>query len=128
MFSCALLGCLTVLSRRLGCFLGQHHEHKVDVGSARSLATIGVAQTQRDDVSGRETVFQIADELADCLWLILRLADVTKIDLARSLEAKVAAAAVKYPVAKAFGRADKYTAYLTQTESPERSGDGPIGA
>lgn len=54
---------------------------------------------------------EVADELADCLWLVLRLAGVTGIDLAESLEVKVAAAAIKYPVDKAYGRPDKYTAY-----------------
>jgi len=82
-------------------------------------------QARLDDPSQKR---RIADELADCFWVILRLADVTQIDLAEALEAKVSAAAVKYPIDKAFGRSDKYTAYLPQTESPERSGEGSIGA
>ncbi len=64
----------------------------------------------------------VADELADCLWLLLRMADVTGIDLASSLEAKVEAAGVKYPVAKAYGRPDKYTAYTD--ESKDQMPDG----
>jgi len=59
-----------------------------------------------------------AHELADCLWLLLRLADVSGIDLAASLEEKVALAALKYPVDKAYGRHDKYTAYLTPELPP----------
>jgi dCTP diphosphatase len=59
---------------------------------------------------------KVADELADCLWLILRLADVIGIDLASTLVAKVADAARKYPVALARGRADKYTAYLSKLD------------
>ncbi len=54
---------------------------------------------------------EIAHELADCLWLILRLGEVCKIDLAASLEEKVKLAAIKYPVDLSFGRSDKYTAY-----------------
>jgi dCTP diphosphatase len=52
-------------------------------------------------------------ELADCLWLVLRLADVCEIDLAAALQEKVALAALKYPVDRAYGRADKYTRYQT---------------
>jgi dCTP diphosphatase len=54
---------------------------------------------------------EIAHELADCLWVILRLADVCQVDLARSLEEKVSLAALKYPAELSRGRADKYTAY-----------------
>ena len=56
----------------------------------------------------------VADELADCLWLLLRLSDVIGIDLASSLAVKVEAAGVKYPVAKSYGRPDKYTAYADE--------------
>lgn len=51
-------------------------------------------------------------ELADCLWLLLRLGDVCGIDLAAALEEKVALAGLKYPVEQAYGRPDKYTRYL----------------
>lgn len=54
---------------------------------------------------------ELAHELADCLWLLLRMADVCSIDLASSLREKVELAALKYPVDKAFGRPDKYTKY-----------------
>ncbi len=53
----------------------------------------------------------VAHELADCLWVILRLADVCGVDLASSLAEKVALAGLKYPVEQSRGRADKYTAY-----------------
>jgi dCTP diphosphatase len=68
-------------------------------------------RTLLDDPARRQ---EVAEELADCLWLILRLADVMKIDLASTLVAKVADAARKYPVELARGRADKYTAYLSK--------------
>ena len=54
----------------------------------------------------------LAHELADCFWLILRLADVCRVDLAASLEEKVALAARKYPIEQSRGRPDKYTSYL----------------
>ena len=53
----------------------------------------------------------LAHELADCLWVLLRLADVCGIDLASSLVEKLGLAALKYPVDRSFGRPDKYTAY-----------------
>jgi dCTP diphosphatase len=53
----------------------------------------------------------LAHELADCLWVLLRLSDVCGIDLASSLLEKVKLAALKYPVEKAYGRPDKYTRY-----------------
>ncbi len=58
----------------------------------------------------------VADEVADCLWLLLRLADVVGFDLAAALAEKVEAAGKKYPVELARGRADKYTAYRDRTE------------
>ena len=67
-----------------------------------------------------ESFREFAHELADCLWLVLRLADVTGIDLASSLRQKLALAALKYPVEKAYGRPDKYTAY----EGPPDRGQG----
>ena len=54
---------------------------------------------------------ELAHELADCLWLLLRMADVCSIDLASSLREKMELAALKYPVDKAYGRPDKYTKY-----------------
>lgn len=63
-----------------------------------------------------ETHRAVAHELADCLWLILRLADVCRIDLATSLREKVEEAGRKYPVELAFGRADKYTRYTQPAE------------
>jgi dCTP diphosphatase len=54
---------------------------------------------------------ELAHELADCLWLLLRLGDVCRVDLAAALEEKVALAALKYPIEKAYGRSEKYTHY-----------------
>jgi dCTP diphosphatase len=62
---------------------------------------------------------ELAHELADCLWLLLRLADVCRVDLASSLREKVDLAALKYPIDRSYGRPDKYTSYL----SPEERSD-----
>jgi len=52
---------------------------------------------------------KIAEELADVLIYALEFANATGLDAAAAIEAKMAANAVKYPVEKARGRADKYT-------------------
>lgn len=55
---------------------------------------------------------ELAHELADCFWLLLRMADVCGIDVSGSLREKLELAAAKYPVDRAYGRSDKYTVYL----------------
>ena len=52
---------------------------------------------------------KIAEELADVIIYALEFANITGLDLAASIEAKMSANARKYPVEKARGRADKYT-------------------
>jgi dCTP diphosphatase len=66
---------------------------------------------------------ELAYELADCLWLILRLADVCRIDLASSLREKVELAALKYPIDRAYGRPDKYTTYRPADDAGAASGE-----
>lgn len=58
----------------------------------------------------------LSHELADCLWLLLRLADVCQIDLSQSLRDKVRLAAEKYPVDKVRGLPHKYTYYGKKEE------------
>lgn len=52
---------------------------------------------------------KIAEELADVVIYALEFANATGLDVAASIEAKMAANAKKYPVEKAKGRSDKYT-------------------
>ena len=52
---------------------------------------------------------KIADEVADVVIYALEFANMTGLDLAAAIEAKMAANAKKYPVEKAKGRAEKYT-------------------
>ncbi len=80
----------------------------------RYLSQDEIRERLRDPEQHRE----LAHELADCLWLILRLADVCDVDLAASLHEKLRLAAIKYPIDKAYGRADKYTAYQDRTDEP----------
>ncbi|MEO0795400.1 MAG: nucleotide pyrophosphohydrolase [Verrucomicrobiota bacterium] len=50
----------------------------------------------------------IQDELADIVIYALEFANVTGIDLAAAIQAKMAQNAEKYPVEKARGRSEKY--------------------
>jgi NTP pyrophosphatase (non-canonical NTP hydrolase) len=52
---------------------------------------------------------KIADELADVVIYAIEFANITGLDIAAAIEAKMAANAVKYPVEKARGRSEKYT-------------------
>src|SRR3984957_9350451 len=52
---------------------------------------------------------RIAEELADVVIYALEFANATGLDVAATIEAKMAANGKKYPVEKAKGRADKYT-------------------
>ncbi|MBL9198963.1 MAG: nucleotide pyrophosphohydrolase [Opitutaceae bacterium] len=52
---------------------------------------------------------KIADELADVVIYALEFANITGLDVASAIDAKMAANARKYPVEKAKGRSEKYT-------------------
>jgi NTP pyrophosphatase (non-canonical NTP hydrolase) len=52
---------------------------------------------------------KIAEELADVVIYALEFANATGLDVAASIEAKMAANALKYPVEKSKGRSAKYT-------------------
>src|SRR4051812_46017994 len=97
----------------LACEVGEVLEHFRYRTNDEILAALG------DPANLRE----LAHELADCLWLLLRLSDVCGIDLADSLREKVALAALKYPVEKAYGRPDKYTRYQGPADEPAPPGE-----
>lgn len=82
-----------------------HFRYRPDAAIARVL----------DDPEAR---VEVAHELADCLWVLLRLADVCGVDLASALREKVVLAALKYPADRSRGRADKYTAYRDAADDP----------
>jgi dCTP diphosphatase len=54
---------------------------------------------------------RVADELADVLWFLVRLADCLDIDLLEASGRKLAANAAKYPADRVRGNAKKYTDY-----------------
>ncbi len=58
-----------------------------------------------------EKLAEVEQELADTFIYLLRLSDVLGIDLIDAAHRKMEINAKKYPVEKARGRNDKYTAY-----------------
>ena len=59
---------------------------------------------------------EVAHELADTFVYLLRLAEVTGIDLIEAANQKIALNAIKYPVDKAKGSNAKYTVYQEMRE------------
>jgi dCTP diphosphatase len=54
---------------------------------------------------------RVAEELADVLWFLVRLADRLDIDLLEAAEAKLAQNSTKYPADRVRGRSRKYDEY-----------------
>lgn len=52
---------------------------------------------------------EIADEVADTLWYLLKFASVTKIDVEKAFYRKLAINKKKYPIEKSKGNNKKYT-------------------
>jgi NTP pyrophosphatase (non-canonical NTP hydrolase) len=52
---------------------------------------------------------RVSEELADVAIYLIELADITGIDLAKAIDAKLEKNAQKYPVDKSRGRSTKYT-------------------
>lgn len=82
-----------------------------EVGEVLEYVRYRTNEQVRDALSDPARLVEFGHELADCLWVLLRLSDVCGIDLAAALEEKVDLAAQKYPIERSFGRPDKYTAY-----------------
>jgi dCTP diphosphatase len=87
------------LSMALAAEAGELMEHFLWSESASSAAVVA-------DPKKRQ---KIADELADVVIYALEFANISQLDVATAIEAKLAQNAAKYPVEKARGRADKYT-------------------
>ncbi len=54
---------------------------------------------------------RVADELADVLWFLVRIADCLDVDLLEAAGRKLAANAAKYPADRVRGQSKKYTDY-----------------
>lgn len=87
------------LSMALAAESGELMEHFLWSESAASHAVV-------QDPVKRE---KIAEEIADVVIYALEFANISGLDLAAAIEAKLAKNAAKYPVEKARGNAKKYT-------------------
>lgn len=87
------------LSMALAAESGELMEHFLWSESSASQAVVA-------DPAKRQ---KIADELADVVIYALEFANITGLDVAAAIEAKLAQNAAKYPVEKARGNAKKYT-------------------
>jgi NTP pyrophosphatase (non-canonical NTP hydrolase) len=56
-----------------------------------------------------ELAEKVREELADVFWFLLRLADVTGVNLGEALEAKAKLNEERYPADQAWGNNLKYT-------------------
>src|SRR4051812_48479121 len=91
----------------------EQFHHPKDLGLALAIETGEVLEHFRfltnDEIrerladEGRRR--ELSHELADVLWALLRLAEVSGVDLAASLHEKVTLAAIKYPVEESKGKA-----------------------
>lgn len=66
-------------------------------------------EQSRVDVKEEKLRAKVEEELADVFIFAIEFANMTGIDLAAAIQAKMARNAEKYPVEKARGRSDKYT-------------------
>ena len=66
-------------------------------------------EQSRCDVMDEKLRAKVEEELADVFIFAIEFANMTGIDLAAAIEAKMKRNAEKYPVEKAKGRSDKYT-------------------
>jgi NTP pyrophosphatase (non-canonical NTP hydrolase) len=75
---------------------------------AEHFQWLSAAESGRLDARAKA---EVADELADVLVYLVRLADKLGVDLAAAARRKMAKNRAKYPAARVRGSAKKYTAY-----------------
>lgn len=66
-------------------------------------------EASRTDLDKKKLRAKVEEELADVFIFAIEFANITGIDIAAIIEAKMVRNAEKYPVEKAKGRSEKYT-------------------
>lgn len=84
--------------------------------SLEAAELLEVFQWSGTDLECREKREKIEEELADVLCYSILMADACGLDLDEIVQKKVRRNEQKYPVSKAYGRKDKYTAYWQDKE------------
>ena len=77
--------------------------------SLEAAELLELFQWSGTDLECRDKLPQLREELADVLSYCILMADVCGLDLDQILNEKITKNEAKYPVEKAYGRADKYT-------------------
>ena len=77
--------------------------------SLEAAELLEIFQWSGTDLECADKLPQLREELADVLSYCISLADVCGLDLDQILNEKITKNEAKYPVEKAYGRADKYT-------------------
>jgi dCTP diphosphatase len=97
---------------------GQFHDPKelasalsIEVAEVREHFRFRSPQQVQELLQQAEYRDQVGAELADSLFLLLLLARECQVDLLQAFEGKLALLEQRYPVEKARGRNDKWTAY-----------------
>jgi NTP pyrophosphatase (non-canonical NTP hydrolase) len=112
---------LAELKERLRVFVaerdwGQFHSPK-NLAMALSVEASELVElfqwlTEAQSAAADEKLrLRAAEELADVLWFLVRIADVLDIDLLQAAESKLARNAEKYPAERVRGQARKYDQY-----------------
>ena len=80
-----------------------------EVGELTEIFQWLTPEQSLDVMSDPVAATHVADELADVMAYLIRLADVLQVDLAEALRSKITKNAVKYPTDLARGTAAKYS-------------------
>jgi len=80
-----------------------------EVGELTEIFQWLTPEQSREVMSDPMAATNVADELADVMSYLLRLADVLRVDLAEALRSKITKNAVKYPTDVARGTAAKHS-------------------
>jgi NTP pyrophosphatase (non-canonical NTP hydrolase) len=83
----------------------------LSVEAAELLELFQWLTEERSSTPDDELRMRAAEEMADVLWFLVRIADRLDIDLLAASEAKFARNAEKYPAARVRGQSRKYDEY-----------------
>jgi NTP pyrophosphatase (non-canonical NTP hydrolase) len=112
---------LAELKERLRVFVaerdwGQFHSPKnlamaLSVEASELVELFQWLTEAQSAAADEKLLLRAAEELADVLWFLVRIADVLDIDLLQAAESKLARNAEKYPAERVRGQARKYDQY-----------------
>lgn len=96
--------------------------------SLEAAELLEVFQWSGTDLECSDKRAKVEEELADVVSYCILMADACGLDLDEIVRKKVRLNEQKYPIRKAYGRKDKYTAYWKEKEAFRNGDAGPFGA